>query len=75
MKTYTDFINDKGNIRPAARALAKADGLAAIVSALNDAGHDVSTDTSGSLLVQVGVAQDGTPVYIRLDAVVTTTIR
>jgi hypothetical protein len=75
MKTYTDFINDKGNIRPAARALAKADGLAAIVSALNDAGHDVSTDSLGSLVVKVGVAQDGTSIYVRLDAVVTTTIR
>jgi len=49
--------------------------LAAIVSALNDAGHDVSTDSLGSLVVKVGVANDGSPVYIRLDAVVTTTIR
>lgn len=75
MKTYTDFLTDKGNVRPAARALAKADGLAAIVSALNDAGHDVSTDANGSLVVQVGKTDNGTPIYVRLDAVITTIVK
>lgn len=75
MKTYTDFLTDKGNVRPAARALAKADGLAAIVSALNDAGHDVSTDANGSLVVQVGKSDTGTPIYVRLDAVITTVVK
>jgi hypothetical protein len=75
MKTYTDFLTDKGNVRPAARALAKADGLAAITSALNDAGLDVSTDTNGSLVVEVGSTDNGTTIYIRLDAVITTIVK
>jgi hypothetical protein len=75
MKTYTDFLTDKGNVRPAARALAKADGLAAITSALNDAGLDVSTDANGSLVVEVGSTDNGTAIYIRLDAVITTVVK
>jgi hypothetical protein len=75
MKTYTDFLTDKGNVRPAARALAKADGLAAITSALNDAGLDVSTDANGSLVVEVGSTDNGTAIYIRLDAVITTIVK
>jgi hypothetical protein len=75
MKTYTDFLTDKGNVRPAARALAKADGLAAITSALNRAGLDVSTDANGSLVVEVGSTDNGTAIYIRLDAVITTIVK
>lgn len=75
MKTYTDFLTDKGNVRPAARALAKADGLAAITSALNKAGLDVSTDANGSLVVKVGSTDNGTAIYIRLDAVITTVVK
>lgn len=75
MKTYTDFLTDKGNVRPAARALAKADGIAAITAALEDAGHDVTVDTLGSLVVKVGVTDSGTPIFVRLDAVVTTVVR
>ena len=75
MKTYTDFLTDKGNVRPAARALAKADGLAAITEALDDAGLVVSTDSLGSLVVKVGTTDNGTAIYVRLDAVVTTDIR
>lgn len=74
MKTYTEFFNEKGNIRPATRSLVKADGIASITAALNDAGMDVAVDSLGSLVVKVGVA-DGQDIYIRLDAVVTTTIR
>jgi hypothetical protein len=75
MKTYTDFLTDKGNVRPAARALAKADGLAAITSALNDAGLDVSTDSNGSLVVLVGNTDNGTSIFVRLDAVITTIVK
>lgn len=75
MKTYTDFLTDKGNVRPAARALAKADGLASITAALDLAGFDVSTDTLGSLVVKVGTTDNGSAIYVRLDAVVTTSIR
>jgi hypothetical protein len=75
MKTYTEFLNEKGNVRPAARALAKTDGLAAIVTALENDGLDVSTDSLGSLVVKVGVTDTGLPIFIRLDAVVTTLIR
>jgi hypothetical protein len=75
MKTYTDFINDKGNVRPAARALAKADGLAAITDALSNADLTVDTDSQGSLVVLIGKTTDGTSIYVRLDAVVTTSIR
>ena len=75
MKTYTDFLTDKGNVRPAARALAKADGLAAITDALDNAGLVVATDSLGSLVVKVGVSDNGTDIYIRLDAVVTTQVR
>jgi hypothetical protein len=75
MKTYTDFLTDKGNVRPAARALAKADGLAAITDALDNAGLVVVTDSLGSLVVKVGVSDNGTDIYIRLDAVVTTEVR
>jgi hypothetical protein len=75
MKTYTDFLTDKGNVRPAARALAKADGLAAITDALDNAGLVVATDSLGSLVVKVGVSDNGTDIYIRLDAVVTTEVR
>jgi hypothetical protein len=75
MKTYTDFLTDKGNVRPAARALAKADGLAAITDALDNAGLVVVADSLGSLVVKVGVSDNGTDIYIRLDAVVTTEVR
>lgn len=75
MKTYTDFLTDKGNIRPAARSLAKADGLAAIISALDDAGLDTVSDTNGSLVVKVGVTESGSPIFIRLDAVVTLVVK
>jgi divalent metal cation (Fe/Co/Zn/Cd) transporter len=75
MKTYTEFLNEKGNVRPAARALAKTDGLATIVTALENDGLDVSTDSLGSLVVKVGVTDTGLPIFIRLDAVVTTLIR
>ena len=75
MKTYTDFLTDKGNVRPAARALAKADGLAAITDALDNAGLVVVADSLGSLVVKVGVSDNGTDIYIRLDAVVTTLVR
>jgi hypothetical protein len=75
MKTYTDFLTDKGNVRPAARALAKADGLSAITSALNKAGLDVSTDANGSLVVLVGNTDNGTSIFIRLDAVITTIVK
>jgi hypothetical protein len=74
MKTYTDFLTDKGNVRPAARALAKADGLASITAALDLAGLKVSTDSLGSLVVKVGTTGN-TDIYVRLDAVVTTNIR
>jgi hypothetical protein len=74
MKTYTDFLTDKGNVRPAARALAKADGLASITAALDLAGLNVSTDSLGSLVVKVGTTGN-TDIYVRLDAVVTTNIR
>jgi hypothetical protein len=75
MKTYTDFLTDKGNVRPAARALAKADGLAAITEALDNAGLIVVADSLGSLVVKVGESDNGTDIYIRLDAVVTTEVR
>jgi hypothetical protein len=75
MKTYTEFLNEKGNVRPAARALAKADGLTAITDALDNAGLVVSTDSLGSLVVKIGVTDTGSDIYIRLDAVVTTSIR
>jgi hypothetical protein len=75
MKTYTEFFNEKGNVRPAARALAKADGLASITAALDNAGLVVATDSFGSLVVKVGVADNGTDIYVRLDAVVTTEVR
>jgi hypothetical protein len=75
MKTYTDFLTDKGNVRPAARALAKADGLADITNALNNFGLPVSVDSLGSLVVKVGMTDTGLPIYVRLDAVVTTSIR
>lgn len=75
MKTYTEFFNDKGNVRPAARALAKADGLASITDALDNAGLVVVADSFGSLVVKVGVADNGTDIFVRLDAVVTTLVR
>jgi hypothetical protein len=75
MKTYTEFLNEKGNVRPAARALAKADGLAAITDALDNAGLVVVVDSLGSLVVKIGVTDTGSDIYIRLDAVVTTSIR
>jgi hypothetical protein len=75
MKTYTDFLTDKGNVRPAARALAKAEGLDLITNALTDAGLDVSVDSFGSLVVQVGSTDSGTAIFVRLDAVVTTVVR
>ena len=75
MKTYTDFLTDKGNIRPAARSLAKADGLAAIITALDNAGLDTMSDSNGSLVVKVGVTDNGTPIFIRLDAVVTLVVK
>ena len=75
MKTYTEFLNEKGNVRPAARALAKADGLAAITDALDNAGLVVVADSLGSLVVKIGVTDTGSDIYIRLDAVVTTSIR
>jgi hypothetical protein len=75
MKTYTEFFNDKGNVRPAARALAKADGLASITDALDNAGLVVVTDSFGSLVVKIGVADNGADIYVRLDAVVTTSVR
>jgi hypothetical protein len=73
MKKYPEFFNDKGNVRPAARSEAKADGLAMAHDAL--ASLDVSVDSNGSFLVPIGTAGDGTTIYLRLDAVVTTTVR
>lgn len=75
MKTYTEFFNEKGNVRPAARALAKTDGLAAIVSALTKAGLSVKADSLGSLNVLVGTTDNGSDIFVRLDAVVATSIR
>jgi hypothetical protein len=75
MKTYTEFLNEKGNVRPAARALVKADGLAAITDALDNAGLVVVADSLGSLVVKIGVTDTGSDIYIRLDAVVTTEVR
>lgn len=74
MKIYADFFNDKGNVRPAARSLAKNDGFEAVKTALEAAGYVVSVDAQGSLYVQVGTA-NGQPVYFRLDNAVTTSIR
>jgi hypothetical protein len=75
MKTYTEFFNEKGNVRPAARALAKTDGLAAIVSALTKSSLSVKTDDLGSLYVLVGTTSNGDDIFVRLDAVITTSIR
>ena len=75
MKTYTEFFNEKGNVRPAARALAKTDGLAAIVSALTKSSFSVKTDDLGSLYVLVGTTDKGDDIFVRLDAVITTSIR
>lgn len=74
MKTYTEFFNEKGNVRPAARALAKTDGVAAIVSALTKSGLSVKTDSTGSLNVLIGTTGT-TDIFVRLDAVITTNIR
>lgn len=74
MKTYADFFNDKGNVRPAARSLAKTDGFETVKAALEAAGYEVLVDGAGSLYIQVGVA-NGKPVYFRMDNAVTLTVK
>ena len=74
MTVYADFFNDKGNVRPAARSLAKNDGFAIVKAALEAAGHTVLVDGQGSLYIQVGVANEQ-PIYFRLDNAITTSVR
>ena len=79
MKTIANFYNEKGNVRPAARSEAKTEGFNLVKAALEAAGLPVTVDGFGSLYVPVGVAVDAegaeTTVLLRLDNVITTTVR
>ena len=70
MKTFAEFFNDKGNVRPAARKEAKEYGIEMVRNAFEEAGIVGPMNEKGSFFVVVGEA-NGQTIYLRLDPVIT----